>query len=75
MPSVSRSQQRLMQAASHGADFAKAKEVRASMSAEDLHDFASGSMKGKPEHAKKPAPAKRDVESHRWTKQQQRRKA
>lgn len=51
MPSVSRAQQRLMQAAAHGATFAKAKHVRASMTPEQLHDFAAGSMKGKPAHA------------------------
>lgn len=30
-----------------------AKKVRASMSHEQMHDFASGPMKGKPEHVKK----------------------
>ena len=52
MPSVSRSQQRLMQAAEHGANFAKAKKIRASMTEQQMHDFASGSMKGKPAHVK-----------------------
>lgn len=40
-----------MAAAEHGATFKKAKEIRASMTREQMHDFASGSMKGKPEHA------------------------
>jgi len=40
-----------MAAAAHGADFPAAKKLRASMTHEQLHDFASGSMAGKPEHA------------------------
>lgn len=52
MPSKSRSQQRLMAAAEHGATFKKARDLRQSMSLGDLHDFASGSMKSKPEHVK-----------------------
>lgn len=47
--------QRLFQAAEHGADFPKAREIRESMSLADMHDYASGSMKGKPEHVKKAA--------------------
>ena len=54
MPSVSKSQQRLMQAAEHGADFPMAKKVRASMTHEQMHDFAVGSEKHKPEHVKPP---------------------
>jgi hypothetical protein len=50
MPSTSRSQQRLFQAAEHGARFALANKLRASMTREQLHDFAVGSMQGKPEH-------------------------
>jgi hypothetical protein len=50
MPSTSKAQQRLMGAAEHGADFPAAKKLRASMSHEQLHDFASGPMQGKPEH-------------------------
>lgn len=53
MPSTSKSQQRLMAAAEHNADFPKAKAIRASMTHGQMHDFASGSMKGKPEHVKK----------------------
>jgi len=52
MPSVSKSQQRLMGAAEHGADFPLAKSLRASMTHSQLHDFAAGSMKGKPQHVK-----------------------
>ena len=50
MPSRSRSQQRLIQAAEHGATFPMAKQIRASMTHEQMHDFASGSERGKPEH-------------------------
>jgi hypothetical protein len=53
MPSKSKAQQRLMAAAEHGATFPKAKQVRASMTHQQLHDFASGSMKHKPAHVKK----------------------
>ncbi len=53
MPAVSRKQQKLMQAAAHGATFPKAKALRQSMTLGQLHDFASGSMKGKPAHVKK----------------------
>lgn len=49
MPSKSRSQQRLMQAAEHGATFPKAEALRASMTHQQLHDFASGSEAGKPQ--------------------------
>lgn len=51
MPSESKAQQRLMGAAEHGADFPMARKIRASMTHAQMHDFASGSMKGKPEHA------------------------
>lgn len=51
MPAVSKAQQRLMAAAEHGADFPEAKKLRKSMSHEQLHDFAVGSMADKPEHA------------------------
>jgi hypothetical protein len=53
VPSKSRSQQRLFQAAEHGASFAEAVKLRASMTHQQLHDFASGSEKGKPERVKK----------------------
>lgn len=53
MPSVSKAQQRLMGAAEHGADFPMARKIRASMTKEQMHDFASGSEKGKPEHIRK----------------------
>lgn len=41
-----------MGAAAHGATFAKARDVRQSMSGQTLREFASGSMKRKPEHVK-----------------------
>ena len=53
MPAKSKSQQRLMAAAEHGATFPKAKALRRSMTHAQLHDFAVGSMKKKPEHAAK----------------------
>lgn len=56
MPAKSRSQQRLMQAAEHGATFPKAKQIRAAMTPQQLHDFASGSERGKPQHVKPKAP-------------------
>lgn len=52
MPSVSKAQQRLMQAAEHGASFPAAKKIRASMTEKQMHEFASGSMRGKPVHVK-----------------------
>ena len=54
MPSKSRSQQRLFQAAEHGADFPMARKLRASMTTQQLHEFSVGSLAGKPEHVKKP---------------------
>ncbi len=50
MPAKSIAQQRLMQAAEHGADFPMAQKVRESMTHQQLHDYASGSEKGKPGH-------------------------
>lgn len=50
MPARSKAQQRLIAAAEHGADFPMARKVRASMSRDQMHEFASGSMAGKPEH-------------------------
>jgi hypothetical protein len=50
MPAKSKAQQRLMAAAEHGASFPMAKKLRGSMSMSQLHDFAKGSMKGKPAH-------------------------
>lgn len=57
MPARSKAQQRLMGAAEHGAMFPAAQRLRGSMTYKQLHDFASGPMKGKPEHVKKPAAA------------------
>jgi len=68
MPSKSKAQQRLMQAAEHGADFPMARTLRASMTHAQLHDFSVGSEKGKPVHVAahtraKPAKAPR-TDSH-----------
>lgn len=52
MPAKSKAQQRLMAAAEHGATFPMAKQVRGSMTLNQLSDFASGPMKGKPAHVK-----------------------
>lgn len=57
MPAKSKAQQRLMAAAEHGATFPMAQKVRSSMTLGQLHDFAVGSMKGKPVHVP-PAPSK-----------------
>lgn len=54
MPAKSKAQQRLMAAAEHGADFPLARKIRASMTTSQMHDFASGSMKGKPSHSSHP---------------------
>lgn len=65
MPAKSKAQQRLMAAAEHGATFPMAEKVRESMSHSQMHDFASGSMKGKPVHVAKP---KADRAGHRdWS--------
>lgn len=53
MPAKSKAFQRLAGAAEHGADFPMARRLRASMTHQQLHDFASGSMAGKPEHVGK----------------------
>ncbi len=50
MPAKSRAQQRLMQAAEHGATFPLAEKLRGSMTHSQLHDFAVGSEKNKPQH-------------------------
>ena len=42
-----------MQAAEHGATFPMAKKIRASMTHEQMRDFAIGSEAGKPQHVKK----------------------
>lgn len=52
-PAKSKAQANLMRAAEHGATFPMAKQVRASMTMSQMHDFAAGSMKGKPQHVKK----------------------
>jgi hypothetical protein len=49
-PARSRAQQRLFQAAEHGATFPKAEKLRASMPKAKLREFAVGSEKSKPEH-------------------------
>jgi hypothetical protein len=50
-----------MGAAEHGADFPLARKLRSSMSHDQLHDFASGSTRGKPERATSRPPTKRGV--------------
>lgn len=63
MPAKSKAQQRLMGAAEHGATFPLARKLRAAMTHQQLHDFASGSEAQKPNHVKKPK-RRSDVESH-----------
>jgi len=50
MPSKSASQQHLMAAAEHGADFPMAQKVRDSMTHAQMHDFAATKTKGLPAH-------------------------
>jgi carbamoylphosphate synthase small subunit len=50
MPAKSRAQQRLMAAAEHGASFPMARKIQSSMTHQQMHDFAVGSMKNKPGH-------------------------
>lgn len=59
MPAKSRAQQRLMQAAEHGATFPMAQKIRQSMTHQQMHDFAVGSEKNKPERVLHPALAER----------------
>lgn len=66
MPAKSRAQQRLMQAAEHGANFPMAKKLRKSMTHQQLHDFAVGSEKGKPEHVKKTKPTHTESYAYNW---------
>lgn len=54
MPAKSRSQQRLMGAAEHGATFPKAQAIRQSMTPRQIGDFASGPMAGKPQRVGHP---------------------
>lgn len=54
MPAKSKSQARLMAAAEHGADFPMARKVRASMTHDQMHDFAATPRKGLPTHARHP---------------------
>lgn len=56
MPSTSRSQQRLFQAAEHGAQFPLAQKLRQTMTHQQLHDFAVGRETGKPEHVSQAHP-------------------
>jgi hypothetical protein len=53
MPAKSKAQQRLFQAAEHGATFPMAEKLRDSMSHDKLREFAVGSEARKPEHAPK----------------------
>ena len=54
MPSKSKAEQRLMAIAEHHPEQVSAKNQGVlKMTQEQLHDFASGSMKGKPAHVAK----------------------
>ncbi len=54
MPAKSKAQQRLMAAALHGATFAKAAEVRNSMTTRQLREFATTGPLAKLSGTKKP---------------------
>jgi len=53
MPAVSKAQANLMRAAEHGADFPKAKKLRASMTLKQLADYAHTPTNGLPRHVAK----------------------
>jgi len=53
MPGVSKSQVNLFRAAEHGADFPKAKKLRASMTLKQLADYARTPTKNLPRHVAK----------------------
>lgn len=60
MPAKSKAQAKLMAAAEHGATFPAAKKIRASMTHQQMHDFAATPRKGLPNHyAKRHAAGKR----------------
>lgn len=50
-----------MAAAEHGASFPAAKKIRGSMTHQQMHDFASGPMTDKPEHASPLKGNRRDI--------------
>lgn len=52
MPARSAAQQRLMAAAEHGATFPMAKKLRASMTHQQLRDFAATKTRGLPKRVK-----------------------
>jgi len=54
MPAKSKAQANLMAAAEHGASFPKAKALRASMTTEQLHDFAATPRSFLPAHTRRP---------------------
>lgn len=54
MPARSKAQQHLIAAAEHGAKFPMAQKIRQSMTMPQMHDFAVGSEKNKPQHVSKP---------------------
>lgn len=58
MPSKSKAQQHLMAAAAHNAQFPKARALRASMTMQQLHDFAATKTKSLPTHVKSSHPHK-----------------
>jgi hypothetical protein len=56
MPAKSKAQQHLMAAASHGATFPMARQLRGSMTLGQMGDFASTPTKGLPSHVKATKP-------------------
>jgi len=53
MPAKSKAQANLMRAAEHGATFGKAKQIRASMTPDQMHDYAVTPSKNLPRHVPK----------------------
>ena len=58
MPAKSKAQANLMRAAEHGASFPMAKQVRASMTPNTLHEFAVTASKSLPKHVASAHPHK-----------------
>jgi hypothetical protein len=58
MPSVSPAQRRLMQAAAHGATFSKARQIRESMTPQQLREFTRGPSVAEALRTAEPPPKK-----------------
>lgn len=65
MPAKSKAQARLMAAAEHGAAFPMARKLRASMTHQQLHDFAATKRSDLPAHVKK-RPLEHEAHAYNW---------